>query len=203
MPLDTLQIDTLQLASFQNDPQYDYDRELMGGSQNLLEWLASVVNEWISETFDIVMDDEFTTYLLIIVGVLVVALIAWFWWYKRPKLFMRGEKDDGLDYDVEEDTIYGVNFEVGIRHALEAHDYRQAVRLVYLQTLKYLEDEGKIEWRASKTPSQYVRQMNMPAFTNLSRHFINVRYGNFEATPELFEQMKALQDEITKGGKGV
>jgi len=203
MPLDTLQIDTLQLASFRNDPQYDYDRELMGGSQNLLEWLASVVNEWISETFDIVMDDEFTTYLLIIVGVLVVALVAWFLWYKRPKLFMQGEKDDSLEYDVEEDTIYGVNFESGIRHALEAHDYRQAVRLVYLQTLKYLEDEGKIEWQASKTPSQYVRQMNMPAFTNLSRHFINVRYGNFEATPELFEQMKALQDDITKGGKGV
>ena len=77
------------------------------------------------------------------------------------------------------------------------------MRLVYLQTLKYLEDEGKIEWQASKTPSQYVRQMNMPAFTKLSRHFINVRYGNFEATSEVYNQVTMLQSEIMRGGVGV
>ena len=65
--------------------------------------------------------------------------------------------------------------EADIKQALQSSDYRQAVRLRYLQTLKYLEDEGKIDWQPSKTPSQYVRQVNMPAFTTLSRHFINVR----------------------------
>ena len=203
MPLDSLQIDTLQLSAFQHDPQFDYDRELMGGSQNMLEWLMSVVNEWIAEALGAVTDQEFTYYLLVVLGVAVLALVAWFWWYKRPKLFVRSEKGDGLDYDVEEDTIYGVNFEAAIRHALDAHDYRQAVRLVYLQTLKYLEDEGKIEWQASKTPSQYVRQMNMPAFTKLSRHFINVRYGNFEATSEVYNHVTMLQSEIMRGGVGV
>ena len=113
---------------------------------------------------------------------------------------MKGEHEEPLDYDVEEDTIYGVNFEADIKQALQASDYRQAVRLRYLQTLKYLEDEGKIDWQPSKTPSQYVRQVNMPAFTTLSRHFINVRYGNYEVTAELYEQVKALQDEIMKGG---
>ena len=97
-------------------------------------------------------------------------------------------------------SIYGVNFEADIKQALKAADYRQAVRLSYLQTLKYLEDTGKIEWQPSKTPSQYVRQVNMPAFSSLSRHFINVRYGNYEATAELYEQVKALQAEVMKGG---
>ena len=197
---DTLQIDTLQLSAFQHDPQFDYDRELMDGSQSLMEWITEVIGEWISETFDVVVSSEFVTYLLVMLGLLVIAFFAWFWWYKRPKMFMKGEKDDDWDYDVEEDTIYGVNFEAGIARALENQDYRQAVRLVYLQTLKYLEDEGRIEWQLSRTPSQYVRQVNTPAFTSLSRHFINVRYGNFIATLDLYEQIKALQDEIMKGG---
>ena len=197
---DTLQIDTLQLSAFQHDPQFDYDRELMGGSQSLMEWITEVIGEWISDTFDVVVSSDFVTYLLVMLGFLVIGIFAWFWWYKRPRMFMKGEKDDALDYDVEEDTIYGVNFETAITHALEAQDYRQAVRLVYLQTLKYLEDEGKIEWQLSRTPSQYVRQVNTPPFTALSRHFINVRYGNFIATLDLYEQMKALQDDITKGG---
>lgn len=197
---DTLQIDTLQLSAFQHDPQFDYDRELMGGSKSLMEWITEVIGEWISETFDVVVSSDFVTYLLVMLGFLVIAFFAWFWWYKRPKMFMKGEKDDDWDYDVEEDTIYGVNFEAGIARALENQDYRQAVRLVYLQTLKYLEDEGRIEWQLSRTPSQYVRQVNTPAFTSLSRHFINVRYGNFIATLDLYEQIKALQNEIMKGG---
>ena len=197
---DTLQIDTLQLSAFQHNAQYDYDRELMGGSKSLMEWLSEVISEWMSDVFGVVVENDVTFYLLIVVGVLVVAFFVWLWWYKRPKLFVKDEKRDTLDYDVEEDTIYGVNFEIGIRQALEAQNYRQAVRLVYLQTLKFLEDEGKIEWQLSKTPSQYVRQVNTPAFSSLSRHFINVRYGNFEATLDLYEQMKTLQNEIMKGG---
>jgi hypothetical protein len=50
---------------------------------------------------------------------------------------------------------------------------------------------------------QYMREVRDEAFSQLSRHFVRVRYGNFEATPELFEQMTALQGEILKGGMGV
>jgi hypothetical protein len=34
----------------------------------------------------------------------------------------------------------------------------------------------------------------------MTNHFLRVRYGNFEATEELFREMQALQEEIEKGG---
>lgn len=34
----------------------------------------------------------------------------------------------------------------------------------------------------------------------VTNHFLRVRYGNFEATEELFNSMKSLQEEIGKGG---
>lgn len=193
---DTLQIDSTQLAVFRNDARYDYDRELVGGSQNLLEWLAEVVNEWIKDTFDVVLDSDITYWLLLILGALVVAFAGWLYWRFHPKLFVKGEKNGALDYDVEEDTIYGVDFDKDISKALKAADYRQAVRLLYLQTLLHLQNAGRIEWQPSKTPAQYMRQADIPPFSDMSRYFIQVRYGNYEATGDLFDRMKLLQEAV-------
>jgi len=197
---DTLQVDSTQLSVFQSDSRYNYDRELVGGSQDLLEWLATVVNDWIRETFDVVMDNDVTYYILIGIGILTIAFLLWLYWRIRPKLFTRGEKGDALDYEVDEDTIYGVDFDADIRQAVALQDYRQAVRLLYLQTLKQLEDQGRIEWNPSKTPAQYMRQVNQPSFSEMSRLFIQVRYGNFDATEDMYERMKALQVSLQEGG---
>ena len=43
-----------------------------------------------------------------------------------------------------------------------------------------------------------VRELS--AFRQLTNHFLRVRYGNFEATEELFRIMQTLQEEIGKGG---
>ncbi len=197
MPADTLQLDSELLTALQSDSQYDYDRELVGGDESLLEWLRRVIIEWLEDNLEIVLDNDVANYILIGLGVVVVLFLAWLYWRVRPRLFMRGEKKDALDYDVQEDTIYGVNFEVNIAKALREKDYRQAVRLVYLQTLLHLQNAGRIDWQPSKTPIQYMRQVNNLAFTTMSHHFIRVRYGNFEATKELFDEMQELQASIT------
>lgn len=58
---------------------------------------------------------------------------------EASELFMRSRKST-LPYTVGEDTIYGVDFAERIADALARTDYREAVRLLYLQTLKQLSD---------------------------------------------------------------
>jgi hypothetical protein len=101
-------------------------------------------------------------------------------------------------YEVQEDTIYGVDFKGDIAKAVQAQDYRMAVRLVYLQTLWHLQNAELINWQPSKTPVEYMRQVNKSDFTAMSQHFIRVRYGNFEATQALFEEMLSLQLSVTQ-----
>lgn len=198
---DTLQLDSARLELFKGDSRYDYDRELVGGSQSLLEWIQQFIGELLSDLFDTVIDNDVVNAILIGGGIAVVLFLIWLYWRLRPKLFVRGEKEEAIDYDVQEDTIYGIDFDASISHALRDKDYRQAVRLTYLHTLKLLEDEGRIEWHPSKTPSQYMRQMNNVAFSEMSIQFIRVRYGNFEATESLYQRMHTLQGEVTKGGE--
>lgn len=202
MSSDTLHIDSAQIVVWQNDSRYDYDREIVGGSQNLLEWIAALISQWVNDIFGTVLDNDVVYYALVVMGGLAVIGLGWLLWIKRFSLFYGKSHDEALDYEVVEDTIYGVDFDADLREALANKDYRQAVRLLYLQTLLYLQNAGQIDWQPSKTPTQYMRQVSQPAFSQLTGIFIQVRYGNFEASEELFQRMKALQETLMeKGGE--
>lgn len=199
---DTLVCDTTQVAVWQADAAYDYNRELITPEINIFEWLNRLFGELLRKIFGSRFAEEYSGPILIVIAILLLLLILWFIYMKRPDLFTRSRKNV-LAYTVGEDTIYGVDFPGGIAEALSRQDYREAVRLLYLQTLKQLSDEGRIDWQLYKTPTQYLYEVRLSAFRELTHHFLRVRYGNFEATEELFHTMQALQEEIQEEiGKG-
>lgn len=198
-PVDTLVCDTAKIAMWQSNSAYDYNRELITPDINLFEWLNRQFGEMLRKIFGNRFAEQYSEYILIGIAIVILLLIIWFVYKKRPELFMRSGKKP-LSYSVEEDTIYGVDFQGGIADALSRSDHREAVRLIYLQTLKLLSDEKRIDWQLYKTPTQYVYEVRTSAFRELTNHFLRVRYGNFEATESLFRIMQALQEEIAKGG---
>ena len=198
-PADTLVCDTAQVAVWHSDVAYDYNRELIAPEINLLEWFNRWFGEVMRKIFGSNFAEEYSELILIGIAILILILIGWFVYKKHPELFTYSRKN-ALPYTVEEDTIYGVDFAKGITDALSRHDYREAVRLLYLQTLKQLSDEGRIDWQLYKTPTQYINEVRLPAFRQLTHHFLRVRYGNFEATEALFHTMYSLQEDVKKGG---
>lgn len=200
-PADTLVCDTARIAAWQADPAYAYNRELVTPELNILEWIAKQIGDAFRAVFGTATAERYLNIFLIALFIFVMLGLLWYLYRKQPGFFMRSGKKK-LGYTVEEDTIYGIDFEAGIDKALERKDYREAVRLLYLQTLKRLSDEGRINWQLYKTPTQYLYEVRSAAFRQLTHHFLRVRYGNFEATSSLFEEMKHLRDSIEKGGEG-
>ena len=198
-PADTLVCDTAQVALWQSDPSYDYNRELITPEINVFEWLVNQFGELMRKIFGSRFAEQYSGVILVCIAILILLLIIWFVYKKRPELFMRSRKNS-LPYSVEEDTIYGVDFQGGIADALSRFEYREAIRLLYLQTLKQLSDEGRIDWQLYKTPTQYIYEVRTTPFRELTNHFLRVRYGNFEATETLFRMMQSLQEQIRKGG---
>ncbi|WP_303010529.1 DUF4129 domain-containing protein [uncultured Bacteroides sp.] len=198
-PADTLVCDSAQLAAFRSDSAYDYNRELITPEINIFEWLSKQFGDFMRKIFGSHFAEEYSGLILILVAVIILLLIIWLVYKKRPELFTYSRRN-ALPYTVEEDTIYGVDFPKGIDEALSRQDYREAVRLLYLQTLKQLSDAGQIDWQLYKTPTQYIYEVRLPAFRQMTTHFLRVRYGNFEATGELFRVMQTLQEEVRKGG---
>lgn len=197
-PADTLVCDTAKIALWQSEPAYNYNRELITQEINLFEWISGQFGSLLRKIFGSHIAEEYSGFILIGIAIGILLLLIWFVYKKRPELFMRSGKH-ALPYTVEEDTIYGVDFPGGIANALSRGDYRKASRLLYLQTLKQLSDAEHIDWQLYKTPTQYLNEVRLPAFRQLTNRFLRIRYGNFEATEELFRTMQALQKEIEKG----
>ena len=192
---DTLVIDSAQIAQWQTQQDFDYSRELAGGGMTFTEWMMAQINELLRDLFGQAWRSDYTWWGLAIVGAVVVGIGIWYVWRFHPGLFMR--QRDERTYEEMEDTIYGIDFDAIISQALGREDYREAIRMIYLRTLKALSDSQQIDWQPFKTPSQYVREFDAAAFRTLTSHFLRVRYGYFEATRQLCDKVEQLGKEVT------
>ncbi len=109
-------------------------------------------------------------------------------------LFTGNKRADGLDYEVSEDDIYAINFNEAIAKATEQNNYRLAIRLLYLQTLRRLADRELIRWQLSKTNDVYAQELLGSSyyneFTRLTNAYDYAWYGDF---PVQEEQFRLLQ----------
>jgi cbb3-type cytochrome oxidase subunit 3 len=200
---DTLIYDAKKIAEYQADKRFDYNSQLEVPDFNPIEWIMNWLTQMLTRFFNYSTAESVARWIIIIVFILVILLVIYFIYKKRPELFMR-EKKSLLPYEVEEENIYRIDFEKELAEALSIGDFRISIRILYLQTIRFLADKQWIDWKIFKTPTEYTYELK-PAnlktpFRDFTNRFLQVRYGNFKATRELFDSMCRLRDELTKGG---
>jgi Domain of unknown function (DUF4129) len=138
--------------------------------------------------------------LLVAVGALVIWLL-----YKAEvlsKLFPNRSRQQGLGYETLDENIHEINFTDRINEAIDGRSYRLAVRLLYLQTLKRLTDNGLINWQVNKTNRQYAHELTgnalRPGFDRLTTQFEYVWYGDFPVDEDRFGAIQQQFREFNK-----
>ena len=197
--------DSLAARMFQG---HDYNRSLVGDSlaEPSVEWENLELPEGektdsIGNFFDNIADflSSLPTFVFIVFGVVLAACLVY--WIARSGLFY---SNPVLDDDVLEegtDDIHAVDIDSELDSARQRLDHAAIVRLVYLRTLRTLDDSRRIDWRIHKTPSQYAREFVNPSFAKMTQHFLRVRYGKFPASQEMCDEMEALSLLVQKGGE--
>lgn len=78
-----------------------------------------------------------------------------------------------------------------LNEALNNQNYKEAIRIVYVETLIWLNDQKLITWEKSKTPIEYYYEMSDVAkkryFKELTRVFLIARYDKGIVDRMLFE----------------
>ena len=99
-----------------------------------------------------------------------------------------------MDEEPEEnlpDDIFSISYEREIGKAVEAKNYRLAIRLWYLNTLKELADRKIIDYRQDRTDSEYVNSLSggrfYTQFFRLTRNFEYTWYGQFRINENAFQ----------------
>ena len=77
-PADTLVCDTVQIAKWQSNPAYDYNRELITPEINVFEWLSRRFGELLQKIFGSRFAEEYSGLILICLAIVILLLIIWF-----------------------------------------------------------------------------------------------------------------------------
>jgi hypothetical protein len=133
----------------------------------------------------------FNQLLWVIVIVSFLAIIIWFLASSNISLF---RKKNVAIKDVEEmnyeENIFTIDYGKELHKALAANNFRLAIRLWYLSTLRDLTEKEYITYKTGKTNSDYVAQLyNTPLykkFSTLTRVFEYTWYGELALNHERY-----------------
>ena len=91
----------------------------------------------------------FQNLLWIIILCCFIGVVIWYLASSNIRLFSKESKKIDDDSDVEEttDDIFAIQYDREIQKAVDAKNYRLAVRLWYLKTLRQLSDRNIIEYQ--------------------------------------------------------
>jgi hypothetical protein len=140
--------------------------------------------------------DWFRTLLWIVILVSFTAVVIWYLASGNIRLF-RKKAEEILDDEEEEirEDIFALNYEREISKAVEVKNFRLAVRLLYLRTLKELSERNIIDYGHEKTNSHYLNGLfGSPyyhSFFRLTRNFEYTWYGGFLLSEEGYQMMQS------------
>ena len=176
--------DQAALDKYAADRDFNYDRVSLSVSPSLWEqfwnWFWSLFPDVISNA----KKGGNAKYIFIVLGcaAIVFAVVKFFGMDIRM-IFTGKAKQIEVPYEESIENIHEISFNDEIQKAINNNDFRLAVRLLYLKSLKELNDAGRIKWEIDKTNSQYINELRHPdqkhQFRDLTRQFEYVWYGNF------------------------
>ncbi|MES2651571.1 MAG: DUF4129 domain-containing protein [Bacteroidota bacterium] len=109
------------------------------------------------------------------------------------KLLARKSKEVEVPFQESLENIHEIEFDEQIEKAISSSNYRLAVRLLYLKTLKQLSDRELIVWQAEKTNQAYVLELSNKIqkqdFAALTNQFEYIWYGEFFINKASFEEI--------------
>lgn len=184
------------VKKYKTDRAFRYDKSSDPGRslwQRFWDWFWEKVGE-------LLKTKERRNTLLIILVVVIIATIVYFV-TKSERSHAFGEQGRrSLDYEIGEENIHNISFEDATREAVDSGNYRLAVRLVYLHSLKLLSDSALIEWKPGKTNSAYANELRKHAsyhsFNRLTTEFEYAWYGGEEVNSEHYREFESSFHEL-------
>lgn len=154
---------------------------------------------WFWDLFDGILENNYTGGFLKYMVIFVAAALVVFLVIKviglDLKIFAGKPKSVDVPYDESLENIHEINFGEEIEKAVSNGNYRLAVRLFYLQSLKLLNDRQLISWQPEKTNHAYVNEITDPGrrqdFGALTRQFEYIWYGEFFIDKDRFNVVRS------------
>ncbi|GAA4302321.1 DUF4129 domain-containing protein [Compostibacter hankyongensis] len=189
------QVSPAQLQKYRQQREFRYDRQ----DRSAYASLWSRLWDWLWERyFDLFGRSGGGLLLRILLWGLCIGVLGYFLFrvLGMNAILLLGKKnrEEALPYVVGEEDINAPGFEAALAAAIAQKQYRLAVRLLYLQCLKQLNDRAMIRWQPGKTNRHYLQELSgttaAPLFGELTRSYEYAWYGEMPVAPRQFEDIR-------------
>lgn len=141
--------------------------------------------------------------LLILILFLALVIVLMIVLKLKPgSLFRRSPGKEVAPEETATENIHQIHFESELEKAIRLKNFRLALRIMYLETLKKLTDKNIINWQPEKTNWDYVREINNPQlkkpFTEITNAYDYAWYGEFSIDEPLFRIMQEKMNGFRK-----
>lgn len=207
------QFDTLAINKYRASPPFKYAEVKTGTTWwdrfwawvwrqwvNFMQWLRKLVGGGKGSG-----QNTAPAMRYVIIGIAAIVLVIGI--FKLIGISLRkikkGKKNTvEVPYSESLENIHEINFDQTIENAIAAKNYRLAVRLLYLRSLKQLSDRNLINWKLDKTNSAYLNELvdaeQKRRFSVLTRQFEYVWYGDFPLDGQSFQDINIVFQEFKK-----
>jgi hypothetical protein len=143
----------------------------------------------------------FEYFILFLMGGILLYAITRIIVANRLQLFYRPPRRE-VFVKTEEGSSPEDDLEGRLTHFMQTKDYRQAVRYLYLKTLRLLDDRGMIRYHQESTNQEYWRQLSATPqggpFRDLVLIYEKVWYGEFPLGDALFIRLHQYFEDFYK-----
>lgn len=195
-------IDSTIIKSYLKDKDFNYFEDPEATKtlwEKLMEWIGNLFQKLFSfEVFNPAWDViEWLLIALAIISIIFVLLKS-----DVRGWFFSSTKKNRIAVTESLENIHTIDYEKMIEDAVQNGNYRYAIRLNYLRTLKKLSDKEFIIWRIDKTNHEFVKEIQQNKikkyFENITLNFETIWYGcYFIDKTEYSELQKSFLEFIT------
>jgi len=203
------QITKDDLKHYKESSDFNYVEVIQ--EESILTRIARWFNNMITKIFEFIFGVGNATGLLkfiltvipyLLLAILLFLLIKFFLKVNSRNILSRQQNHATFQFTEEEQLIKNEDLNALIENAIKQQKYRLAIRYYYLLTLKKLSETHMISWEPQKTNEDYIteiKQVNLKSdFSNITRIYDYVWYGEFEVDAFKFESLKIAFESLNK-----
>lgn len=189
------QFDAKKIATYRQDKQYQYEKPPQQARterwwESFWDWLMRLLLRQTLE--NITWVDRLIQVFCVVVMVFAIYRLSTM---SGLSIFYNSPKSLNIQSGILTEDLSQTDLDLRIRQAIEARQYREAVRFAFYQLLQRLTQARLIQWAADKTNRDYQKALAktplQAPFGQLAKHFEYIYYGNFDIDQADFQAIYA------------
>ena len=205
--IEIIEISESDLESFRSDDAYKYEIETSDNSwwEGLKNWFYSLLRRFFEWLFGVDAAPTYISFFLkyipyLLLGVLLFLIIRFFLKANTRNILFAKNNKASVILSEEERIIKTEDIQALIKQALEAKQFRLAIRYYYLFILKLLSEKELITWELQKTNDDYIKELSnsklQPLFSKVTLLYDYIWYGEFAIDQESYNQASVNFDQL-------